>query len=301
MAKRKQYNMRWGESDAELLQRTINNFNQRLYRARKNNPENAQYMPSRTTPKKAVEQIQTRADFNALIKSLNRFTAESAKIITSKRGAKMTEWERKEDITKQRKIKKKEIERAEELESMEVKQGSKGTGVTRAEMGRLREQPKNIQITDPANLSQQEWELHRKLIESKMKPTYHFEKAKFWQQNYIKGLIRAGFPHDVIEMVQKVNPDVFWKVIDTNEYATFDFIYSPNELAGLADFIRETWQEHVGETEYIGTEMVQAKEAEVNAERESGYEGRRRTDDWWKWEREHWGTRRKPRKRGKKK
>lgn len=299
MAKRNQYNMRWRENDAELLKRTIRNFNQRLYRQRKKNAE-ADYLPESYTMERAVSQIQTRSDFKSLIKSLNRFGAKTAKPIKSKRGAKMTEWERKENIRQQKIRKKREEKRAEELANMPVTQGGKPTGKTRAEMGKIKEQPSKIEISDPANKSQEEWELHKGFIEKALTPAFTYERAEMWQRNYIKGLIRQGIPQDVIELVQKVNPIDFARIIDTEEYATFDFIYDPAGVAAVAQYLREAWSDAASTEKAISDDVVKMKEEEVETEHATGYDGRRYTSDWWKWEKEHWGARRKPRrKRGK--
>lgn len=250
-----------------------------------------------------MENIQTRAEFNALIRSLNRFTAKSAKPAKNKNkrgGAQISQWEVKENIRQQNIHKKREIAKAEALKEKEVTQGGKGTGKTRAEMGRLREQPTNIPIYDPTQMKQEEWEVHKKYIENALKPSYSYERAQMYQKNYIKGLIRAGMPRDVIEMLQRVDPKTFVEILDTDEYATFDFIYDPAGVAAVADLLRETWSDAVNKTQTFSDAQELSIEEEVLTEASQGYYGRHYTKDWAKWERKNWGDRRIKRRKKKK-
>ena len=249
-----------------------------------------------------MENIQTRAEFNALIRSLNRFTAKSAKPAKNKNkrgGAQISQWEVKENIRQQNIHKKREIAKAESLKEKEVTQGGKGTGKTRAEMGKLREQPTNIPIYDPTQMRQEEWEVHKKYIENALKPSYSYERALLFQKNYIKGLIRVGMPRDVNEMLQRVDPKKFVEILDTDEYATFDFIYDPAGVAAVADLLRETWADAVNEETIFDDMQEMTIEQEVQNEAAQGYYGRRYTKDWAKWEREHWGSRRIKRRKKK--
>ena len=299
---RKTYNIRWRESDVEKLQRKINNFNQRLYRQQKKKPD-AQHLPARKNLKSEAEKVQTRAEFNSLLKALDRFTAKTAqpaKNKNKKSAAKISKWGVQEDIRQQKIHKKREMARAEALKEKEVTQGGKGTGKTRAEMGKLREQPTNIPIYDPTTMKQEEWETHRKYVENALKPSYSYEKAMMFQKNYIKGLIRVGMPKDVIDMLQRVDPAKFVEIIETDEYATFDFIYDPAGVAAVADLLRETWADAAGENYAIDSDRESAIETEVETEAMQGYFGRHYTKDWAKWEREHWGNKRMKRRKKKK-
>ena len=99
----KKSKIRWRDADEKELQRVINNYNAKLYRLAKNKPEMVDILPQRLTKKEAVKSIESRADFNRLVNSLQRFSKKGAeKPVVSKRGAKATQWEVNEFVHKQR-------------------------------------------------------------------------------------------------------------------------------------------------------------------------------------------------------
>ena len=66
-------------------------------------------------------------------------------------------------------------------------------------------------------------------------------------RNYVKGLIREGYPDDIIELIKRVDPDTFAKVVDLDETATIAFIYDPQLPAERAEILRNLWSEYAGE------------------------------------------------------
>lgn len=74
--------MQWSESDRKLLSKTVKNFNAKIGRITSKNPDAVSYLPDRTNIKQALEGIETRADFNSYIKSLQRFSKRGAEKAT---------------------------------------------------------------------------------------------------------------------------------------------------------------------------------------------------------------------------
>lgn len=268
----KQYNIRWRDSDYEKLQRAINNFNARLYTQQKAN-KGANWLPDRQRKTEAVETIKTRSDFNRYIKRLERFNAKTAKKVKSKRGAETTDWQLKEFKRNQRAENKRREKLAKEIGSQEVTIAGKPTGIKRAEMGKISENAVKPDKKKFENMSQKEWDKAFALMDARMHSSYTDEKRKLWMRNYVKGLIREGYPDDIIELLQKVDPDTFAKVIDLDETATIAFIYDPQQLAERIEILRNLWSEHAGENNinHFDTEAILK---EVLEEAKRGYFGK---------------------------
>lgn len=238
----KKYSIRWRESDLAELQRTLNNYNAKLYRIQKAHPELMDVLPQRMTKSEAIKSIGTRADFNRLTKSLQRFSKRGAeKPVSSSRGAKATQWEVDEFKIKQRVENARRTRERKKIEQQEVKSRGKSTGVTRAEMGSIKENSLKPSRKKFENLSQKEWELAKKNIDNMLNATHRYEQKLKMKENYIKGLITAGFPDEVINLVQNMDVDKFVTTVETDQEATFDFIYDPLELKAKSDALTEVW------------------------------------------------------------
>lgn len=242
MAKR-QSKIRWRESDLNTLQRAINNFNAKLYRTNKKNPDMAQYMPSRVKKSDVIKSIGTRADFNRTINSLKRFSAKGAEtVVSSKRGAKATQWEKREfQLRKQRVNRARSIER-KKVEQEDVLSRGKSTGSKRAEMGTIKENELKPIKLNFENLSQKEWELKKTAIDRALDEGFQEFRKYNMKQNYIKGLENAGFSVDLIDVVRKTDIDTFVRMVRTDTEAQFDFIYDPIAHKDKEDVLMELWE-----------------------------------------------------------
>lgn len=239
----KKSRIRWRESDTRELQRTVKNYNAKINRLIKKNPEMSDFLPEKVTMKDARKSIETRADFNRLTKSLQRFSKKGAeKPVSSKRGAKATQWEVDEFKKKQQIENARRTRERKKLEQQEVKSRGKTTGVTRAEMGSIKENSLKPSKKRFDNLSQKEWELAKKNIDNMLNANFRDEKRQKMKDNYIKGLIEAGFPDEVIDLVRGMDLDKFLETVETDQEATFDFIYDPLELQVKSEALKEVWR-----------------------------------------------------------
>lgn len=247
----KQPNIRWRKRDSELLRQEINRFNSRLYYQQKKNPY-ANWLPERANVSKAVEGIQTRADFNRFISSLRQFNAETAKKVPREGRKATTVWAEKQKDTKEQRLRKQALankeaankhreQLAKEIGEMEVYQGTKPTGIKRAEMGSIKENAVKPLTQDIESMNETQLQKFIERTDRMLDANVEQRKKELWQRNYIKGLIREGYPPDIIELIKEIEPDDFAKIVDTNEYATIKFIYDPKELETRAKQIRETW------------------------------------------------------------
>lgn len=242
MAK-KQYKIRWRDSDRAELQRTINNFNAKLRRLEKSRPDLAEYLPKKVRKKDIEKEIHTRTDFNRQAKSLQRFSVRGAEEPTKAvRGAKATKWEVSEAKKKARIINREREKTRNALLEREVTSRGKGTGSTRAQMGTLKENDlKPIKVNFNIK-SQKEWDLMKANIDAQLDEAWKSFKKSNMKLNYIKGLEDAGFSQDIVALVHQMDVDEFIATVETDAEASFDFIYDPIEHTLKSDALREVWE-----------------------------------------------------------
>ena len=95
MAKR-QNKIRWGKSEKQELQRIVKNFNAKIDRNIKKNP-NADYLPTKIHYKDLVNSIETRKELNSIKESLQRFSKKGMeKLVTLDSGITVTKWHERE-------------------------------------------------------------------------------------------------------------------------------------------------------------------------------------------------------------
>ena len=238
--------IRWRESDSLELQRAINNFNAKLYREHKKNPDTANYLPSRVKKSELVKGIKTRADLTRTINSLKRFSKRGAeKPVKSTRGAKATQWELDEFKRKQRTENARRTRERKKIEEKPVTSRGQKTGSKRSEMGSIKANSLKPNKANFNNLSQKEWELAKESIEKSITPLHQEFLKHNMRLNYIKGLQNAGFSDDIISLVYEMDIDDFIEVTQTDTEAEFDFIYDPIEFNLKNEALREVWENAV--------------------------------------------------------
>ena len=94
----RKYNIRWSEADDKELKRVVKNFNAKLGRLAKKDPENKDALPERISAAQLKEMIQTRQDLNRELNSLRRFSQKGAEEIIDVPGnyynLRLTKWQK---------------------------------------------------------------------------------------------------------------------------------------------------------------------------------------------------------------
>ena len=190
-----------------------------------------------------VQSIHTRADFNRTINSLKRFSKKGAETpVKASRGAKSSKWEvgefkRKVAIDNARRTR----ERKKLLEK-EVTTRGKKTGETRARMGTIKENSLKPRKRNFKNMSQKEWDLAKKNIDQALDPLNSEFRKHNMRLNYVKGLQDSGYSDDIVSMVLEMDIDDFIEITQTDEEASFDFIYDPIEQKMKEEALFDTWK-----------------------------------------------------------
>lgn len=239
----KKSKIRWRQSDRDLIEKTVRNFNAKLYRLEKNHPELKEFLPTKLSKKEVINSIETRADFNRVVHSFQRFSKRgSENPVKSSRGAKSTQWEVDEFKHKQRIENARRTRERKKLEAQNVTSRGKDTGVKRAEMGSIKENSLKPSNKNFKNLSQKEWELAKRNIDNQLNASYRDEQKAKMKENYIKGLIEGGFNQEIIDIVENTDIDTFVQTVTNDTEASFDFIYDPIEHKLKAEVLKETWE-----------------------------------------------------------
>ncbi len=244
----KQYNIRWGRSDYSKLSHLVRKVNKKVFEIEVKRPDIAGYQPAMLDYQDAKAQIKTRQDLNNFMRKYERYLRDGVEeTIKSDRGAVASKWAVREFEIAQRAENTRRRAIAKRLGQKDVTIAGKSTGVKRAEMGSINENATKPSNKKFKNQSQREWELASRLFDRKMHSTYNDEQQQKMIENYVKGLIAEGYSDELLQMLNKIPVDKFREIIDTDETATFSFIYDPLELKVKQDYLIELWEQHVDE------------------------------------------------------
>lgn len=243
----KKYNIRWRESDNAELKRTIKNFNAKIERLKKKNPD-ADFLPDKISMKELKSNIKTRKDFNKEIKSFQRFSQRGAEnVVTSSRGAKATAWELNEFSRKQKAVNRERKKELDTINEKEMKSRGKKIGVKRAEMGTIRENSLKPSKKKFKNKSAKEWEKAKKTINKLLDDDQRENQKEKYRENYIKALETAGMSDILIEKVKSVSLDKFLETTYLDTEGNIDFVYSEAERKQKEDALIDTWDKAIEE------------------------------------------------------
>lgn len=244
----KQYNIHWRRSDYSKLSHLTRKVNQKIFELQVKRPDIAGYQPAMLDYQDVKKDIKTRRDFNNFINKYNRYLREGVEELQkSNRGAVASKWAVREFEIAQFAENTKRRATAKRLGEQDVTIAGKTTGVKRAEMGSIKENAVKPSKKKFINQSQEEWERASRLFERKMMSTYNDEQMQLMIENYVKGLIAEGYSDDLLQILNKIPVDKFREIIDTDETATYDFIYDPLNLKAKQDSLVELWGQYVDE------------------------------------------------------
>lgn len=228
----RQYNIKWRNKDKTRLSNTVRQFNAKITRTLKKNPELAPYLPERLTVQGLRDKIQTRQDFNREIKSARRFLKPGAETpVTSATGIRTTRWEKREIGIKVGVINQR---RNRELKKMNPTT-EKGT------MGTIREnnlRPKNYDID---KIKASDWDMFVYGVEKQIMSGYTAQKNELYKQNFIKA-VKTAFGSkgtEIMEMAQSIPADILVELYYNDPVLQVEFIYNPLEMQIKIDNIVE--------------------------------------------------------------
>ena len=238
------HSIKWKQRDEEELRRVVKNFNAKLSRIAKKNPEIAKYMPPRVSYKELRGNITSRREFNRELKSLKRFSQKgSESIVESKTGLKTTAWEKKEIgiqvaiINRERTRKRKMVEQEEATSrGQKLKQ-------TRSQMNSIRMNELNKKVFNFDKIKKSDWDKYKATVKRQSHPDFQSEADENLRQNYIKGLTDVFGDTDetkkLIEEIENLPIKEFITKFYKEQEATIDFIYDPIEAERKFRILKE--------------------------------------------------------------
>jgi len=226
----KQYNIKWRVQDEKELRRVARNFNDKLRRLVKANPENKNILPqfynentdqfeSRITVDTLKGLIQTRQDFNRQLNMLKRFSKRGAERIVeapeNEYGTKTTLWQRQETARMVGLVNRRRQERLDRLNLVEMANSEGKLGYTLGQMfGMGLASVNKLKPTKAFTKSQSQTDLKYKLrsLMDESRKNYYKDRDQLLKDNYIKALTEnyaESDIRDVISAIRSMDSDLF--------------------------------------------------------------------------------------------
>jgi hypothetical protein len=247
----KQYNIRWRKDDSEALSKAVRNFNAKIDRLAKKNPQEASALPEKVSVRQMKELIDTRQDLNRELNALRRFSKRgSEKLVDvpdSEYNLKITKWQKNEMTRRVGIINRKRAKRLEEIEGMEVTSRGEGLGYTRGQLGMGRAEEAQLQPMRPftAKMTRHDLKMKARAINLQSQSNYFNKKDEQFRRTYIETL-RQNYNEedikDVIETIENMDFKQFYHKFQS-EGGTFEFAYPGDDAQyqGYVNALKSTW------------------------------------------------------------
>lgn len=240
----KQYKIKWSEQDVEELNRVVKNYNSKITRLVKKNPENENILPEKVSASQLKELIQTRQDLKRELNSLKRFSKRGAEMIVdvpdTEYNVKITKWQMTEMNRRVGIINRRRKTRLKEIQETELYSGGKSLGYTQGQLGM---QPAELNALQPMNafistMSQRDINKRWKSIQKQSHDEYFNLKDEQCRQNFLNSIRDnyevmgfQGVPPEIMEVIDKI------KSMDLKEFiskfrqngSTFELNYPDKE------------------------------------------------------------------------
>ena len=246
----KYHKIRWNESDEHELKRVVRNFNAKLRRLEKKDPQkyNKNTLPTfwdsetnsytnRVSVRQMKELINTRNDLKREINSLKRFTKRGSEEIvfipTNDNNVYITKWQRTEMKRRAAFINRRRKHRLEEIESIELEDSGKGLGYTRKEFGMGKIEINELKQIEPFNPSTERYNIKARFRSiMKQSQTDYFNAKDFaLRERFLQGMQENYRENDIKDIVSSIRDmdikdflNEFYKVPNA-----FEWDYPPNE------------------------------------------------------------------------
>lgn len=217
---RKVYKIRYNDIDKQLIYNTVRNFNRKIDRILKNNPELKDFLPNKINVSSVKDKVYSRKDFNRTIKSFQNFSKKGVeKPILTKHNIKTTEWELKETRKKVNLLNRKR----QRIRKEKQKQAISYNGT----MGTIREnslKPKKFNID---NIRLNTWNKFNESLEKQLKSDYSINKLKEYKENFKKAVKNVFDDKEINKMIDNIDPDKLVNAYFENPLLHIDFVYDP--------------------------------------------------------------------------
>lgn len=246
----KYHKIRWSEQDTEEINKVVRNFNAKINRLTKKNPEIANVLPEKVSTKQLKELINTRQDLHRELNALKRFSKRGAeKIVTvpdTEYDLKVTHWQRTEMNRRIGIINRRRKTRLEELQNTEMTSRGQSLGYTRGQLGMGKAEEVALQPMKAFYRTMGNADLKKRWqsILTQSQSDYFTKRDYQVRDNYIQGLkqnYNEDDIKDIIDKIQSMDIQDFLNIFN-QEGGTFEFLYPNSELESeYINSLRTTW------------------------------------------------------------
>lgn len=241
--------IRWSSSDEKELARLVKNYNAKINRITKKDPNMSEFLPDRVSKRAIKSGITTRSDLKREMKSLERFLKKGSEevIFNNLEGEDrfgITKYEKREIEIKVATINRLKSMRRKEIEEMEVTSRSQKVGYKNKESQRMeRLQMLQPKIFNFKTNTKKGYEHFKKGLEDA--DVYINMKDIILRDNYVDALIEHlgdnKYTKELSEKISKMNIDEFIKVYYSDKEAVIEFIYDPIQAATKLSDMYKVW------------------------------------------------------------
>ena len=248
----KYHKINWRESDTRELARVVRNFNAKVNRLIKQNPQMENVLPEKVSVGQLKELINTRQDLKRELNSLKRFSKRGSEQIVevpdTDYNLKITKWQRTEINRRVGIINRRRAKRLESLADLEATSRGESLGYKRSDigMGRATEVSLSPMNAFTRRMNQRDLKMKWQGILKESQSDYFTQKDFRLRNNYIKALeqnFNVNDIQDVIDEIKSMDIDEFLLKFE-EEGGTLELAYPPNQeqYEGYVNAIKSTWK-----------------------------------------------------------
>lgn len=252
----KYHKIRWSDSDSKELARVVRNFNAKVNRLGKQNPQIKNVLPEKVSVAQLKELINTRQDLKRELNALKRFSRRGAEKIVeipyTDYNLKITKWQKAEMNRRVAIINKRRERRLAEISNIEMTDRGKPLGYTRGQLGMGKQTELSLRPMNAftKSMSQTDLKYKWKAIRTESQSDYFTKRDYDLRDNYLQG-IKENYNwedvKDIYDHIEKMDIKDFLKTFE-EEGGTFE-IASPDgridtkaqEYKGYESALRSTW------------------------------------------------------------
>lgn len=248
----RRHKINWRESDNRELNRVVKNFNAKISRLAKKNPQLQNVLPEKVSASQLKELINTRQDLNRELNALKRFSKRGAEEIVSvpdnDYNLQTTKWQRTEINRRIGIINRRRKERLERLSNFEATSRGQELGYKRADigMGKATEVSLSPMRGFTQRMNQRDLKMKWKSIMQESQSDYFTERDYRLRNNYIKALtenFNINDIEDIIEEIENMDINDFLQIFE-QEGGNLESAYPPNgeQYIAYLNGLRATWK-----------------------------------------------------------
>lgn len=245
------YNIRWRDSDQDELRKAVKNFNAKITRLERKNPEQKNALPERITVKQMKDLIDTRQDLKRELNSLRRFTQrgseEMVTIPDSDYNLKTTKWQKEEMTRRVGIINRKRKKRLKELSDVEMTSRGEKLGYTKGDFGMGKADEVALSPMNAFTPKMTRNDLNKKFsnIMKESQSTYWDAREQTLKATYVRTLTENFRAEDIQEIIDSIDDMDFKEFYSTfqSEGGNFEFVYAPDQeqYNSYVTALKSTW------------------------------------------------------------